>query len=344
MNYDSHPGLRAQLQFEEQKHGIPVQWASYVPDYLLDRRFRPEITVIGLPADIQDTLEVVIDGQRGRLRGRPHAITPGQAVGVTHEGVFTPLATVEGRRIHLLIDLEAAFTEPSAIPAPKLFDVIFSQAMPLAAAFVKGYTWDQEVEQYVSWKLTSLEEQVREWRQAIRDNAYEVDRLTSRIATLVRKNLELNDSIKLGETASKSDRTEKAHAEFHAIRKLMPAVVTDMQLEYGKLRVELAPVTIDYDDRTYEMGTYTVTIYGDTVRISNDSGTRIPHPHVNSEGIPCWGNLGPAMAKLLGQGEHAALIVTIRQFLESFNARDAYLGIEHWDPDHEEENEDEDEE
>ena len=341
MNYDSHPGLRALLQFEEQKHGIPVQWDAYVPDYLLERRFRPEITIIGMPDDAHDTLEVLIDGQSGRFRARPHAITPGHAVGVTHEGVFTPLATVEGRRIHLLVDVEGAFREPGTLPAPKLFDAIFSQAMPLAEAFIKGYSWEQETAQYVSWKLTSLDDQVREWRQAIRDNAYEVDRLTSRIATLVRKNLALNDSIRLGETASKSDRTEKARAEFAAIRKLMPHIVTDMQLEYGKLKVDLAPITIDYDDATYEMGTYTATIYGDTVRITSDSGNRVPHPHVNSEGIPCWGNLGPAVAKLLGQGEHAALIVTIKQFLESYNPRDAYLGIEHWDPDHESEEEDE---
>ena len=45
---------------------------------------------------------------------------------------------------------------------------------------------------------------------------------------------------------------------------------------------------------------------------------------------------GAPVAKLLGERKHAALVVTLREFLQSYNPHDAYRRIETWAPDYDE--------
>ncbi|MFZ4580865.1 MAG: hypothetical protein ACOYOB_20980 [Myxococcota bacterium] len=84
------------------------------------------------------------------------------------------------------------------------------------------------------------------------------------------------------------------------------------------------------------LGSFTLQIGPDSVRIYSDKGQRYPHPHVSSDAVPCWGNLGPPIARLLGERQYAGLVAAIVEFLHSYNERDAYRHIEHWDPDYDE--------
>jgi hypothetical protein len=88
------------------------------------------------------------------------------------------------------------------------------------------------------------------------------------------------------------------------------------------------------------MGAVTLMIMPDRVRMYSDSGRTYPHPHVSADGVPCWGNVGPGIAKLLGEGQYAALVAVIWEFLHSYNERDAYRHIQTWDPEYSEDSDD----
>ena len=175
---------------------------------------------------------------------------------------------------------------------------------------------------------------VRNWKNAIRDNEYEANRITSQLSGLVRKNGELREQIVALEATTRPAQEQKAQEEFAALVKMMPSPVVSVEVDYGKLSIVLEPLVLEHDGNEYAMGTYTLTVTADKVHIWSDGGFSYPHPHVSSDGVPCWGNLGPGIGKLLGEGQYAALVSVILGLLGSYNERDAYRHIETWDPDY----------
>ena len=163
----------------------------------------------------------------------------------------------------------------------------------------------------------------------------ELERLFAMVSVLTRKNTELRELMVTTATATRKDREVRAGTEFLSLVKMFPNPVESFDVEHGQFVVHLKPITLEDDGSEYEMGRFTLQLGNDAVRIYSDTGNRYPHPHVSSDGIPCWGNLGPHIAKLLGERQYAGLIAAIIEFLHSYNERDAYRRIEHWDPDHE---------
>ncbi|MBI5611374.1 MAG: hypothetical protein HY902_21055, partial [Deltaproteobacteria bacterium] len=133
---------------------------------------------------------------------------------------------------------------------------------------------------------------------------------------------------------TRQEREAKAQSEFAALTKMVPEVIRTLSTDHGRLTVVLQPLVLEHEDCSYDMGSYTLHIDSDRVRIANDNGRDYPHPHVSSDGIPCWGNLGSVIAKALGEREYVGLVTAIVAFLQSYNARDAYRDIEQWDPDY----------
>ena len=333
MAHPRNPGLRARVQFLEQKHGVRLHWRHGTPPQPCDRRFVPALEVYHPLAWKEQRRDVTLGSETHPLRQPLQDWTHGERIG--------DLAVVDGRLIYLLVDLDGLFEYAGGVDVNKLFDAVFDVAVPTAVAYVDGYDWSSERDQFVTWRLGALDSQVRTWRQNIRDNDYELDNLTRRITQLVRFNGDLRANIAATEGTTRSGRKEKATADFTALIKMMPDLVEEVRTDFGRLVVKLKPVSIKHEGCAYEMGRYTVTFDGDSIRIHGDNGCEYPHPHVSSDGIPCWGNLGPAVGKLLGEGEYAALVTTIRSFLSSFNERDAYQELHHWDPDYEPDEDDE---
>ena len=106
-----------------------------------------------------------------------------------------------------------------------------------------------------------------------------------------------------------------------------------MEVQSGELRLETIPLVVEYEDVDYDLGCFHISIGNDRVRILSPSGRPHPHPHVSDSGIVCWGSIGTEVAKLLGEREHAALVAVIIEFLQSYNAGDAYRRIEFWGDD-----------
>ena len=118
--------------------------------------------------------------------------------------------------------------------------------------------------------------------------------------------------------------------------RMAPQACASIDVREDVIVVETHPVWVEHDDHDFDLGTFRVT-----VRLSDDqvtvhklvgsSPSGYPHPHVSSTGVPCYGNIGAPLVKLLAEGQYAAAVSVLLQFLQSYNAGDAYLKIEHWD-------------
>jgi hypothetical protein len=245
---------------------------------------------------------------------------------------------VDGRRVILAFDLERLFEAPQGDLQPGLvLEAVLGPALPKAVEFVNSYPWDDESTRFVQWNVQGVDDQVSTWKQNVRDNEAELERLTTMTSSLCRKNAELREQMKAAVASTKTDREAKARDEFKSVIKMVPSPVQTVDLDYGRLVVTLRPITLTHEDCDYAMGGFTLQIAADSIRIWSDGGNRYPHPHVSSDGVPCWGNLGPHVAKLLGERCYAGLVAVVIEFLHSYNERDAYRRIETWDPDWSEE-------
>ncbi len=326
--------MAAYLLDWQAKLNLNIRYQRWSARYSDPAPFRREIELLGPIAGTatecrfpyRDGVAVV-----DLVNGRPHT---GEPVEITVGTETFVVASVEGRRIRLAFDLEKLFEQPEDIQPGRVLETVLGMALPLAAQYIQGYDWRREREEFSMWMVSSVDGMVRNWKNAIRDNEYEANRITSQISGLVRKNGELREQIVALEATTRPAQEQKAQEEFAALVKMMPSPVVSVEVDYGKLSIVLEPLTLEHDSTDYNMGSYTLTVTADKVHIWSDGGFSYPHPHVSSDGVPCWGNLGPGIGKLLGEGQYAALVATIWEFLHSYNERDAYRHIETWDPDY----------
>ncbi len=332
--HSCHPTLATYLHDLETRHALPIRYQRWSARYSDPAPFRREIELLGPIAGTatecrfpyRDGVAVV-----DLVNGRPHT---GEPVEITAGDETFVVASVEGRRIRLAFDLERLFEQPEDIQPGRVLETVLGAAVPLAAQYVQDYDWQRERTEFSTWMVSSVDGMVRNWKNAIRDNEYEASRITSQLSGLVRKNGELREQIVALEATTRPAQELRATEEFAALVKMMPSPVVSVEVDYGKLSIVLEPLTLEHDSTDYHMGSYTLTVTADKVHIWSDGGFSYPHPHVSSDGVPCWGNLGPGIGKLLGEGQYAALVAVIWEFLHSYNERDAYRHIETWDPDY----------
>ena len=332
----AHPNMQPYLADLEQRVGLPVNYRRYASRYAEVLPFRPEIELWGPCTGAPTPFHLPHQGTVRDLVLVWSLPQQGERIEFEHDGNVFPVAAVTGRKVQLVFDLEALFENPGELQPGQVLDTVLEPALHKAAAFVRAYDFSAERTRFVAWNVNGLDAQVAAWRGQLRDNDYELDRIFTMTANLVRKNLQIKELVAMAGTTTKAELTKRAGDEFGELRKMVPDVVESFDVEDGQLAVRLAPLTLEYDGVDYEMGRYTLTVGNDTVRIYCDRGLRYPHPHVSSDGVPCWGNLGPSMARLLGERQYAGLVAAIVTFLHSYNERDAYRSIEHWDPDYDE--------
>ncbi len=326
--------MAAYLLDWQAKLNLNIRYQRWSARYTDPAPFRREIELLGPIAGTADECRLPYrDGVQtvNVVHGRPHT---GEPVELTIDGETFVVASVEGRRVRLAFDLERLFEVPGEIQPGLILEAVLCAALPIAARYIQGYDWERERAEFSMWMVSSVDGMVRNWKNAIRDNEYEANRLTSQISGLVRKNGELREQIVALEATTRPAQEQKAAEEFAALVKMMPSPVVSVEVDYGKLSIVLEPLILEHDSTDYHMGSYTLTVTADKVHIWSDGGFSYPHPHVSSDGVPCWGNLGPGIGKLLGEGQYAALVSVILEFLHSYNERDAYRHVETWSPDY----------
>jgi hypothetical protein len=333
-----HPAMQTYLADLEVRHGIAIRYQRWSSRYQDRAAFRHEVELLGPFSGLPALFDVPYKEEVRKVEVAHSLPQQGERIDLTIGDNRYPVASVDGRRVTLAFDLERLFEAPQGDLQPGLvLEAVLNAALPKAVHNVKEYRWSDEAARFIQWNVQGVDDQVNAWKQNVRDNEHELERLTAMSATMVRKNAELREQMKAGADLTKAERELKAKEEFTALVKMVPAPVQTVDLDYGRLVVVLQPVTLEHDGCEYSMGAYTLQIAADNVRIWSDSGNRYPHPHVSSDGVPCWGNLGPHVAKLLGERQYVGLVATIVEFLHSYNERDAYRRIETWDPDWSEE-------
>ncbi len=329
-----HPAMQTYLADLESRTGLAIRYQRWSSRYQDKLPFRHEVEVCGPLTGLPGSFDIPYKGEARTVEVTNTLPQSGDRIEVMVGDNCYVVAAVEGRRISLAFDLERLFEAPQEDVQPGIvLEAVLGVAVPKAVENIKAYRWEGEAERFVKWCVQGVDDQVTTWRQNVRDNEADLDRLTALSATLVRKNTELREQMKAAVASTKAEREARAGDEFQSVLKMVPAPVQSVDLDYGRLVVVLKPMKLHHDGFDYEMGTFTLQISADTARIWSDSGNRYPHPHVSSDGVPCWGNLGPHIAKLLGERNYAGLIAAIVEFLGSYNERDAYRRIETWDPD-----------
>ena len=329
-----HANMQPYLADLEQRIGLPIVYQRWSSRYAEANPFKKEILLCGPLTGTPTSFSLPCAGTVHQVDLTQNAPS-GDIVNLVHDDKVFPVCAVTGRRVQLVFDMERLFEVPGDIQPGLVLEAVLAPALERAATFITGYDWKAETERFVTWNMQGTEAQVTGWRQNIKDNEHELERLFAMVSVLTRKNTELRELMVTTATATRKDREVRAGTEFLSLVKMFPNPVESFDVEHGQFVVHLKPITLEDDGSEYEMGRFTLQLGNDAVRIYSDTGNRYPHPHVSSDGIPCWGNLGPHIAKLLGERQYAGLIAAIIEFLHSYNERDAYRRIEHWDPDHE---------
>ena len=135
--------------------------------------------------------------------------------------------------------------------------------------------------------------------------------------------------------ACKGGELEKYGNEFDSLSSV-PGV-EDVQVSDGVIKVftEHIYITPDGCPNTYDIGKFRMEIYtsgaNGGVRFFNltrkgeytSGGYGSYHPHVNSRGVPCLGNIKELVAQLIGDDEFSAVAQLGLQYLKSVNVNDS---------------------
>ncbi len=351
-----HPALAGLLQFEEQRLGVPVEvFRKPLYNFTPSPAFRPIIEVRIHTGTRPETFPVLLADELLEITAPAHVTTDSREVGFTdNTGQLCPLAGITNNVVHLYFDLDEVFSypvnvrrkptnghSPSGHPGNKVADLVLTQALTIAHRNIRRYDWKKEVQEYAAQVLAARERTVEEWRQAYRQNERQIEEKSWEIRRLADKNSELRQRLRTHQQLTRK-RIERKAAEDHAgLVRLLGRGLRSVEVLDGFLRAVTAPVEIIRDEYTYEMGRYIISIpLGEgRLTIRHHDGSEVegfPHPHIATDGAPCLGNVGATVAQLLGEGEHFQLVVTLLEFLRSYNPDNPYLRLERWNPDWEE--------
>jgi len=186
----------------------------------------------------------------------------------------------------------------------------------------------------------------RELQSSIREDGYEVERLSLQLMQLSRKLETDRQVLRMFEQPGPWIRHRTAHT-FVDLMKLVPGIYRGFRLENDSLIGQTHEITLSYDGSDYKFEPYDVQVNLRQGKVFISGGTNVNgyiHPHVTDEpsGI-CWGNIGHLVSRMAGELDLFGLFQLIYQFLSSYNPNDPYQRIERWDSDWEEESSDEDE-
>ncbi len=190
-----------------------------------------------------------------------------------------------------------------------------------------------------------VEDRKRELQSSLREDGYEIERLSLQLLQLSRKCEADRQLLEMFQRSSEWIRNRANHT-FVDLMKLVPAVYESFRFEDESVVGVTHPIDIEYDGFTYHFDAYEIecNLRQGKVRISGGTNMNgYVHPHVTDEPSNiCFGNISHVVSRCSGEMDLFGLYQLVHQFLTSYNASDPFQKIEKWDPDwHEPEEEDE---
>ena len=357
-NGSLHPGLAAALAFEEQRLGLPLEvHHRHLLDIPANDPFRPVLDVTIHTGSAVEDFPVLLEDELLEITAPAYVVEDERVFGFRgRRGEVSPLAGVTGNQVRLYFDLDAVFWHPDQVrrrpsnggrpdahPAVRLADLVLGPALTRAGRNIRSYSWRAERDAYARRVFQAQEQQADEWRRAIRDNDIAIEDKTWQVRALAEKNTQLRDQVLAFERLTRRRMIRQAHEDHAQIVRMLGRGLRSLKIENGLLEASTAPIEIMWDGVHYEMGSYVIQLPLGNGRVTihpDEDCTHVDgyfHPHVNSDGNPCLGNIGGSLAQLLGEGEHAQAITLLLEFLRSYNPDNPYVRLERWDPDWEDE-------
>jgi hypothetical protein len=353
-----HPGLRSLLEFEEQRLGVPF---CVRRENLADCSippFRPVLDVVIHFGHQLEWVDVLIHREHYQVRCPIGLVEDEQHFGfVDGRKDLHPLAGVTRNQVHVYLDLQWLFQRPGTltkvggsgeVPAHRLnqlVDLFLPAALTRAARNISRYDWREERREYLQCTTASRECQVREWKNAIRINDLSIQDKSWELSQLASKNQELREQVRCFEKLTRKALERRATEDHQNLVRMIGRGLDSLQVTETEIRATTDHIDLYWNGTDYDLGRFEIRIplREGTLTIHQKEPDRIvdgfPHPHVNSQGVPCLGNIAGMVRQFLGEGEVFQLVTLLLTFLRSYNEDNPYLRLERWDPDWEDDDE-----
>ncbi len=243
----------------------------------------------------------------------------------THDG--STLARLKGSTIYLLFSWNEG--------ADSVLEAILQDLVPKAKEDIANSL----IHQFKTSISSAIEARVQEYRDRIKQNNEEAGDMERQVLNL-RRQIHTDSQALQALDGTKGQWIQKAHKEFDNLQHLIPNYYEGFRLEDDKLIAKTHEVSIAYDGCSYDIGVFEVkiTLATGDLEIANltHEVDGYQHPHI-SDGRPCLGNIGKGVIRMLAEFELFGALQMIHSFLHSYNEDSPYQKIEHWDPNHEDE-------
>ena len=343
LNHESGAALRSLLEFESQKHGLPIEFSLADLRQPQLRMFNNAVQVFA--HNVGNKLDLMLPFPDGEVNIRAQAYnikgTYLTAEEVTKDLIgfkgedFTPIAHIEANRLIIyfnLFDLPTRSEDGTNILA-KVCDFIFGQAMPILKETIEKYDFKDERLRYAEVKCMALKAKEKELAQNIATNERELQECLDGVVRYTRS-LQ-TDRLLLEDLKVRTDRkkTEDAVREYLSLLKLTPQPYKEIFFDDKELKAYTPTVYIHHEGTDYEIGEFEVKIAFESGRLSITNLTNpndgYDHPHING-GTVCLGNISTGIAKMIAESEYVGTLTVLHEYLKSYNKDDAYYDLRHW--------------
>ena len=237
------------------------------------------------------------------------------------------LARLKGSTIYLLFSWNEG--------AELLLEAILQYLVPKAKEAIANSL----IRQFKTSISSAIEARVQEYRDRIKQNNEEAADMERQILNL-RRQIHTDSQALEALDGTKGQWIQKAVKGFDALQHLIPNYYEGIRIDEGTLIAKTHEVSIAYCGCSYDMGVFEVkiTLATGDLEIANltHKVDGYQHPHI-SDGRPCLGNIGKGVIRMLAEFELFGALQMIHSFLHSYNEDSPYHSIEHWDPNHEDE-------
>jgi hypothetical protein len=329
--------LRSLLLFEAEKHNLKINYQTTDLRDFSNGHFYPQAEVIAHRGEKSFKVQVDLDDHSIRLIGDVH-FPDGEII----YSQDVPLGIVQGRHLFLVLDPRLFNDMDNAGRIINtLYGPIFDQALPMVAEYIDYYDYLDESKQYAAYRVEAEKIHIYDLNRSIKTNNMNIEAKSQELIDLYRKNDDLRRQVEAKEQYTNTLRRVKFQDEFRALMKMVPRELESVDYYPDQLHVRTNPINICFYGNDYALGKYLITynfrsheLY---IKPTIEIDLEYPHPHLSSDGVPCLGNLGPGVSKLMADGDLVGLVQVMLLFLKSYNPENPYLKIEHWDPDYEDE-------
>ncbi len=239
----------------------------------------------------------------------------------------------------LVIDVEitAEYNEASRICLP----YILEKAIPLIDFEVDEFLEERCKERLASFRasfLKGIEEHLQQKEYDLKTAHRDSDAAYETIIRSERLKTEIEAEIKGLKEAVSNPPEELISRQIEALTELEDSGLyeeIDLQ-EDGSLHAITTPVEIEYYNYLFPLGRYEIEISPQgkvkILALEKHQSASHPHPHVNTDGVPCLGNIAADIARLIGRFQYAEALQVLSEFLSSYNPEGPYEKIGAFDP------------